>query len=121
MAHVDDGGVRNRDALLSFALLVGIAVFVATDLVEDYYSGLTVDHFLVHVVMLALAVAHGLMLWKRLRAQRLETQVRDHDLEAARLETERWRKEASAAIRSLGDAIDQQLTRWQLTDAEREV
>ena len=118
MAYREELG---RDAVLSVLLLMGIAVAVGLDLVEDYLSGLTLHHFLVHVVMLGLAVAHGLILWKRLRAQRLEVRTRDRDLAAAHLETERWRREASDAIQGMGEAINQQLERWRLSEAECEV
>ena len=110
-----------RDVVLSVLLLFGIALFVGIDLVEDYFAGLSVDHFLVHVVILGLAVAHGIVLWRRLRARRLEVQLLDRDLTAAQRETERWRREAGAAIRGMGEAIHEQMARWQLSDAEGEV
>jgi DNA-binding CsgD family transcriptional regulator len=110
-----------RDAVLSVLLILGIALFVGIDLIEDYYAGLTLHHFAVHVVMLGLAVAHGLVLWKRLRAQRIEAQVLDRDLAAAQVEAQRWRREASAAIAGMGEAIHHQLVRWKLSEAEYEV
>lgn len=110
-----------RDAVLSVLLLLGIAIFVGVDLVEDYFSGLTLHHFLVHLAMLGLAVAHGLVLWKRLRAKRAEVSGLDRDLVAAQVEVDRWRREASEAIERMGEAIHQQLQRWQLSEAECEV
>jgi DNA-binding CsgD family transcriptional regulator len=115
------GKALGRDVVLSVLLLFGIAFFVAVDLVEDYFAGLSLHHFLVHVVMLGLAIAHGLILWRRLQAQRMEVKVLDRDLATAQLETERWRREASTAIRGMGEAIQQQLARWQLTEAESAV
>jgi DNA-binding NarL/FixJ family response regulator len=43
------------------------------------------------------------------------------DLEVARHEAERFRGEAREALRGLGEAIDRQFDRWNLTPAEREV
>src|SRR5262245_60225642 len=43
------------------------------------------------------------------------------DLEVARIEGQRWRHEARTLLSGLGDAIDEQFSRWNLTDAEREV
>jgi DNA-binding CsgD family transcriptional regulator len=43
------------------------------------------------------------------------------DLEAARKEASRYRQEAHDALEGLGEAIDRQFARWQLTPAEREV
>jgi DNA-binding NarL/FixJ family response regulator len=44
-----------------------------------------------------------------------------HDLQAAREEAERWRREAGDVLRGLGVAIDRQFERWGLTSAEREI
>jgi DNA-binding NarL/FixJ family response regulator len=43
------------------------------------------------------------------------------DLELARAQGERWRAEARAHLIGLGQAIEAQFARWNLTDAEREV
>jgi DNA-binding NarL/FixJ family response regulator len=43
------------------------------------------------------------------------------DLAVARQEAERFRNEARDALRGLGEAIDRQFSRWQLSPAEREV
>jgi DNA-binding NarL/FixJ family response regulator len=43
------------------------------------------------------------------------------DLATARREAERFRAEARDALRGLGEAIDRQFVRWELTPAEREI
>ncbi len=54
------------------------------------------------------------------RAENRATRLR-LDLETSRREAERFREEAQDALRGLGEAIDHQFTRWNLTRAEREV
>ena len=44
-----------------------------------------------------------------------------HELELARSQGQRWRREARVFIDGLGQAIDTQFSHWGLTDAEREV
>ena len=39
----------------------------------------------------------------------------------ARLQGQQWRSEARTLLNGLGDAIDEQFKRWNLTEAEREV
>jgi DNA-binding CsgD family transcriptional regulator len=76
---------------------------------------------LVDIVPIVL-VSVGVVLLIRISAQQREqtlTVVRD--LEVARLQGQRWRAEARALLNGLGDAIDEQFTRWNLTEAEREV
>lgn len=43
------------------------------------------------------------------------------DLEVARLQGQRWRTESRALLAGLSQAIDEQYSRWNLTEAEREV
>ena len=43
------------------------------------------------------------------------------DLELARAQGQRWRSEARTFLNGLGEAIEVQFTRWNLTEAEREV
>ncbi len=43
------------------------------------------------------------------------------DLELARAQGQRWRTEARSYLNGLGEAIETQFNRWNLTEAEREV
>jgi DNA-binding NarL/FixJ family response regulator len=43
------------------------------------------------------------------------------DLELARAQGQRWRSEARTYLDGLGQAIEGQFSRWNLTEAEREV
>ncbi len=60
----------------------------------------------------------GQLRWRWKREDQL---VLIRDLEVARVQGERWRSEARTLLTGLGEAIDAQFTRWNLTDAEREV
>ena len=44
-----------------------------------------------------------------------------HDLEIARVQGHRWRSESRSLLNGLGTAINEQFSRWNSTDAEREV
>jgi DNA-binding CsgD family transcriptional regulator len=105
-------------ATASFAL---IAVLVAFDIAADYRGGTTPAHLLIEGFVMTIAVAGvGLLGRQLLRAEKRAARLRV-DLEAARREAERFRDEARDALRGLGEAIDRQFTRWNLTRAEREV
>jgi DNA-binding CsgD family transcriptional regulator len=43
------------------------------------------------------------------------------DLEVARLQGQRWRAESRNLLSGLGQAIDEQFSRWNLTKGEREI
>ena len=70
---------------------------------------------------MALALAGAAILWRQLRSARQQVERLSVDLAAAKQEAERFRNEARDALRGLGEAIDRQFTRWQMTPAEREV
>lgn len=70
------------------------------------------------VVITSVGVA---LLFRVTRRQRDEHLQVLRDLEVARLQGQRWRSESRGLLEGLGAAIDAQFTRWNLTDAEREV
>jgi DNA-binding CsgD family transcriptional regulator len=70
------------------------------------------------VVITSVGVA---LLFRITRRQRDEHLQVIRDLEIARLQGQRWRSESRTLLNGLGEAIDAQFTRWNLTDAEREV
>ena len=71
-------------------------------------------------ILVATAVAAG-VLATRLRAQREERLDLVRDLDEARAEADRWRREAHVHLAGLGAAIDEQFASWHLTPAEREI
>jgi DNA-binding CsgD family transcriptional regulator len=112
-------GSRTLAAALAFFAL--IAALIGFDAAGDYRAGTRALHLFTEIVVMALAIVGVIVLLRQLihaerRAQRLTT-----DLEAARREAARFREEAREALRGLGDAIDRQFGRWNLTPAEREV
>jgi len=61
------------------------------------------------------------LLFRVTARQREEQLTLMRDLEVARLQGQRWRSESRSLLNGLGEAIDAQFSRWNLTDAEREV
>lgn len=112
-----------KTRVLALAAIVGgVGLFVGIELYEE--PGATVTELvlslveIVPVVLSSVGVALLFMLSKR---QRDETVRVIHELELARAQGQRWRSEARTFLNGLGAAIDQQFSRWSLTDAEREV
>jgi DNA-binding NarL/FixJ family response regulator len=73
---------------------------------------------IIPVVLMSVGVA---VLFRVSYRQREEQLTLIRDLEIARLQGQRWRAEARSLLNGLGDAIDMQFSRWNLTEAEREV
>ena len=104
------------------AIVIGIAALLALEYAEE--PGMrTIDILLALVDIIPIVlVSVGVVLLIKITAQQREhtlTVVRD--LEVARLQGQQWRTEARTLLNGLGDAIDEQFKRWNLTEAEREV
>ena len=115
----DDSETRLR-ALLIIAL-ASILVGGVADLVMDQPS----DWLSFHVVFESLMIAGALLMATTLwigwwRAEHSAEALRD-TLEARSRERDAWRTSAQRALEGLGEAIDEQFRRWELTPAEREV
>lgn len=103
------------------AILFTIAVLTSIDIYNDSFEGVSVWHisieFLVGLVSLA-AVFY--LLRGRFKLQRsltLEKQFSDE----LRVEAEKWKQVSKTYMEGLSVEIDNQLNRWNLTEAEKEV
>jgi len=103
------------DALLVICLLVGI------DLFNDSGDGVALWHVLVEASagVVALFGVFYLLRGALLLRRRLTEEIASST--ALRREAEAWRLEARKHVEGLAQAIDQQLIKWHLTDAEKEV
>lgn len=106
---------------LAITLFALIAVLIGFDIASDYRSGTQPQHILAEAAVMAMALAGVLGLWLQLRDTSLRAAALTKDLESAREQAEYFRAEASDALRGLGEAIDRQFTRWDLSPAEREI
>lgn len=107
---------------LVMALLVGI------DLITDVQERTTLAHVVLELVVVAIGfVAAGVITLRLRRSARDSQELREHaaklaeTLNAAEKEAARWKRDAADLIAGLGEAIDAQLLRWELSPAEREV
>jgi DNA-binding CsgD family transcriptional regulator len=118
-----DGLIYRRSGWLAgFSVAAGISVFVALEIYEtptltptDLLLGL------VELVPIVLLSVGFVLLFRMAMRQRDDQLAVIRDLEVARVEGHRWRTEARTLLNGLGEAIDQQFSRWNLTEAEREV
>jgi len=113
--------VGPRRLSLAVALFAAIAVLIGVDLAADSQTGAARGHLALEGLVMALAVVGVSALWRGFLTAEGRAARLDVDLESARAEAARYRAEAQEALRGLGEAIDSQFERWQLTSAEREV
>ena len=118
---MDTTDVGLRVGGIAALLFVAIASLIGIDITADYRSGTEANHLLTEAAVMLVALAGAALLWRQLRSARQQAERLSVDLVAAQLEAERFRNEARDAIRGLGEVIDRQFIRWQLSPAEREV
>ncbi len=107
-------------ALVSVA--AGVVLLVALELYEEpALSALDIALELVGIVPAVLTSVGVAVLFLMAGRQREEQLTLIQDLEHARAQGQRWRSEVRTLLNGLGDAIESQFSRWNLTEAEREV
>ncbi|RAL25139.1 LuxR family transcriptional regulator [Lujinxingia litoralis] len=124
------------------AIFSAVTVLAGSDLWMDIQEGASLLHLVVEGLLFVVGVA-GLLIMVRalvrtaadtrrlqarahslndkLRAKSDEAQALNEALQQKQDEAERWRSDARALMRGLGEAIDRQFDVWSLTDAEKEV
>ena len=104
------------------AVLVGIVLLLAREIIEEPdASPLDLLLELLDIIPIVLTSVGMALLFLISRRQRDDQRQLIRDLEVARVQGQRWRSEAHGLLVGLGEAIDTQFSRWNLTEAEREV
>lgn len=113
---------RQTSQFAVLAVVAGVALFLGLELFErPEMSVLELVLELVSIVPVVLMSVGLVLLFRVISRQREEQLTLIRDLEVARMQGQRWRSEARSLITGLGEAIDAQFSRWNLTEAEREV
>lgn len=105
------------------ASVVGAGLFVAVELRQepDKPALEMAIELLFDIVPVVFTSVGVVLLFRLLHRQRDEQRTLIRDLEVARVQGQRWRAEARTILNGLGEAIEQQFSRWNFTEAEREV
>lgn len=104
------------------AILMLIGIFLAVDLITDrVHCAAEVRHLVVEGIGALIALGGAVWVLLILLTRSKEIQNLSGDLAAAQAESQRWKREKAGLLRGLSEAIDQQFTRWSLTQAEKEV
>jgi DNA-binding CsgD family transcriptional regulator len=113
-------GIRLRWAALAAGAFVVLMFFEVWT--EDEPVG--IGDFLADALQTALIVAAATgvsLLTGRYQKEQEEKESLVRDLELARAEGQAWRENAEGYLSGLGEEIEKQFEKWQLTAAEREV
>ena len=117
----DERDVGRRRESLGAVLFLIIGMMMGVDLFGDAETGADWEHLLVEAMVMALAIVGVVALWRGFWAAQSRAATLGLSLEVALQEANRYKAEAAEALQGLGEAIEAQFERWDLTPAEREV
>jgi DNA-binding CsgD family transcriptional regulator len=119
--RADAAGARPWVVASMGAAFLLVAALICADYLLNAQGRDARIHAVIELTLMAIAVAVGIVFWSRFVLLRRRQHLLTGDLDRARADAERWRREANDHLRGLGVAIDGQFERWQLSSAEREV
>lgn len=113
--------MKQSERLIIGGILGLVAILVGFDIFTDSREGVVLWHVLVEGVIGVISLAGVFYLLRGTFSLRYRLQREIEDFSAYKREAEAWRNESKKYIEGLSKAIDQQLTKWNLTVAEKEV
>ncbi len=122
--HQDDTEKKQfrKERRYTAIVLLGISVFTAVDLVEDHYDGAPWSHVLGELTIVIVAMALGVLLFRRSRMPLLQQNRRlKREFASAREDAKKWQRETAQLLEGLSSAITKQLDGWKLTEAEKDI
>ncbi len=113
--------MKQRERFVIAGILCVVAVLVGVDILTDSREGVVLWHVLTEgaIGLIALAGVFYLLRGTITLRHRLEKEI--EDFSAFKREADEWRADSRKYIDGLAKAIDQQLSKWNLTVAEKEV
>jgi DNA-binding CsgD family transcriptional regulator len=113
--------VNNRERIVIAAALLVTCTLIGIDLFNDSGEGVASWHVVIEAGagLVSLVALFVLLRGTFTLRRRLDQEIASSS--ALRQEAARWRAEARRHVEGLAMAIDQQLTKWRLTEAEKEV
>lgn len=119
MSQLVDSRTRNWAIT---AMLLGIGLLLGIELIEEPdTTALDLVLELIDIVPIVLTSVGVALLFRVTQQHREDNLEILQTLELARVQGSRWRSDARTHLKGLGEAIEIQFSRWNLTDAEREV
>lgn len=113
--------MNQQERIVFAGILVIVTILVGFDIFTDSREGVVLWHVLTEgfIGLLALAGVFYLLLGTVSLRHQLQKEI--DDFSAFKKEAEAWRADSRKYVEGLAQAIDQQLMKWNLTPAEKEV
>ncbi|WP_404391269.1 helix-turn-helix transcriptional regulator [Pseudoalteromonas phenolica] len=113
--------MTRKDRLILLSTLLIITVLIAVDLSTDLKEGVALWHLVIEGAAGVMALIGIAYIFKDIVQLKQDLQSERALAKGYRAEAELWREKSKTYLDGLSILIDEQLTLWQLTPAEREV
>lgn len=113
--------MKQHERFVIAGILCVVAVLVGFDIFTDSREGVVLWHVLTEGAIASLALAGVFYLLRGMITLRHRLEKEIEDFSAFKREADAWRADSRKYIDGLARAIDQQLSKWNLTVAEKEV
>ena len=110
-----------KERIFVILVLVGILIMVCIDLVSDSKEGAKNWHLIAEGLMGLMAIVGIYIVLKNSLETKKELKDERESFTNFKVEAEKWRTQSRIYIEGLSQAIDKQLTLWNLSAAEKEV
>lgn len=117
---MDEHDLRGMRVVLA-GVLAAIVVGGTVDLILDAPEHWLTPHVIYEVVLIGGALAASAWLWRAWRQAAESASALRRSLGEHQADRDAWRARARQSLEVLGRAVDEQMGRWGLTPAEREV
>jgi DNA-binding NarL/FixJ family response regulator len=118
----EDDIAIHRERLVGFLVLSVVVALTTLDVIEDFLDGATLFHVIFELlIILCSALAAGYLWLKLLRRWRLKENYLERSLVLAHEDIKKWREKSSSLADGVTKAIEEQLERWGLSEAEKDV
>lgn len=113
--------MKQKERFVIAFVLALVAILVSADLFTDSKEGVVLSHVLTEGCIALVALFGFLYVLKDSFKLKHQLEKNISEFSDFRKEAEIWKNESKKYIDGLSKAIDQQLTKWNLTTAEKEV
>ena len=115
-------GLHDRERkIVSIGLLL-VITFGLVDFFEDISEGLEWIMVAADLIYVSIMLALLFYIWRNVPlARKRASALLEQQFDKQRADAEAWRIKSAKLLEGLGQMIDEQLTAWQLTGAEKEV
>ncbi len=110
-----------RERFIIAGILTVVSVLVGIDIFNDSHEGVAIWHILSETFVALIALGGVFYLLRGTMTLRHQLQKEIEDFTAFKREALAWQAESKKYVDGLSLAIDQQLSKWNLTVAEKEV